>query len=976
MKFGVGKKSSVVRKLTILFGVLVIFSTLDAFCITVYKEAGNESSYEEGLNDIKTPQNNGLSPQLRGVRSAEPSWSSLSGSLPSTNDYYGIDFGDVNNDGKLDVIAASGQMNPDGGIHCWLGDGNGGWNEQSNGLPTTGWYTDVEVDDLNNDGKLDIACGGEIYTGNGGEGGAMVWTQQNSPGPWNGVALGDIDNNGTIDIAAGTNNGVKVWTSNGGAGGTFEWNESSNGLPSSWQYYGVFLGDINNDGKLDLVVGNSSGGVEVWTGNGESGSSAVWTDASGTGLPTTGNYAQVCLGDANNDGKLDIAGASQSEGVRFWKGNGGEGGFSWIEESNGLSTSGQFFGLSFGDVNNDGKLDLVGANNSGGRIEVWLGDGGEAGTVDWTFAREGLPDGFGMIDICLGDVNNDGRIDIGATTDFDGIQVWAGNLPNIDITGWTNASTNLPTGSGWYDAVFGDVNHDGKLDLAATSNLNQGVGVWLGDGTGVWTVVSDPDLPSSGSYNGIRLADVDHDGNLDVIAASDMGGCIRIWPGDGDGGFGPYTDPDDPASPPPMGGVEVADINNDGDLDIGSCYYDPGYDDSRVFTWLGDGTGGFPTETGPPELLGYDDVAFGDVDPDGNKDMLATGHMMGYRFWLGDGTGGWTQQPPNGLPNSSSSGLGACFGDVNHDGHLDIAIASWAPSASGVRVFTSNGGVNGSVWWLEESSGLPTSEIYGGMELGDINCDGNLDILSTSAWSNGIGIALFLGNGGEGGSMIWTDARLPNLPMSGEYWGVAFGDVNSNGILDIAITSDNGIEVYITQTRPTYGIRLEEGWNLISLPLIQSNESVEAVFESIDGQYNSVYCFIVNDTYDQWKHFHTKKPSYMNDLGELNHTMGIWIYVTEPGGATLTVFGDDISPGQSILIRPGWNLVGYPSKSDKQWDIDLGNLNFGTDIYKICRYNTNTDIMEQVTDSDKLEVGQGYWMYSLRSYDIIWEVPL
>ncbi|UCF07483.1 MAG: VCBS repeat-containing protein [Thermoplasmata archaeon] len=971
MNFGVGTRSGAARKLTLLFAILLIFTALDIFSLDVRDEKGGEAEMEsdEPMDDVS-------SITKRDTRGATPIWTNLSGALPSANDYYGIDFGDVNNDGKLDIVAAKGGgAMPADGIHCWLGDGNGGWIENSSGLPTTNWYTDVELADINNDGKLDIACDGGIWTGNGGQGGTMDWTLQVSPEPWRGVALGDMDNNGTIDIATGTDFGVKVWASNGGKGGVFEWTNSSESLPTADQYFGVFFGDVNNDGMLDLAAGsNSNQGVKVWTGNGESGSSALWTDASGTGLPSSGNFAQVCFGDANSDGKLDLAAASQTQGVKFWKGNGGAGGFLWTEESAGLATTGRFLGLGFADINSDGKLDLVGANKSGGGIRVWLGDGGEGGSMDWTYASEGLPGSINGIDVCLGDVNNDGRMDIGATTEFNGVQVWTGNRPDISITGWISASTNLPASTGWHDVVFGDVNHDGKLDLAATSNGNEGVKVWLGNGSGDWTEVVGTDLPTSGYYNGVRLVDINHDGDLDVIAVKDDASGLYVWLGNGSGGFGPDTGPGGSTA---MGGVEWADINNDGNLDLASGRYNPndmGVDD-KVYVWLGDGNGGWSGDIGPIEDLGYDDVAFGDVDHNGTVDLFATGHMQGYRFWLGDGTGGWSMPPRNGLPNSSS-GLGACFGDVNHDGHLDIAIASWVPGNSGIRVFTSNGAENGSVWWTEESGTLPTSEVYGGMELGDINCDGHLDILTTAAWSNGNGIALYLGNGGEGGSMIWTDTRLPNLPFTGDYWGVAYGDVNNDGVLDIAITSDtNGVEVYITQTQFAYKMDLEEGWNLISLPLIQPETSVETVFDSISGDYSDIRCYDSFDASDPWKHFAPKKPLSQIDLADVYHTTGIWIRVTKPGGTTLTVIGSELITEQPIVLRPGWNLVGYPSRIDRTRDAALGNLVFDTDVDSIWTFNAATKEWEEIGPSDSFQVGRGYWIHSMKDTDIILNVP-
>jgi hypothetical protein len=936
--------------------IIVVMSFLNAQTITTSNESMEISQDADELSDADFP----IVPH--GVRAGDPSWSPIFGSLPDVSDYYAIDFGDVNNDGKLDAAVASGQ-GPSDGIHCFIGDGNGGWSEESTGLPTSGWRSDVELADLNNDGKLDIACHGQIYTGNGGVGGSMAWVPQNGPGYWNGVALGDVNNDGIIDIAAGTDSGVKIWTSNGGGGG-FVWTDSSNGLPSSGQFFGVYLGDVNNDGKLDVVAGsNQNQGVRVWTGNGESGVLALWTDAfTATGLPLTGNYRQVSFGDANNDGKLDIASASQSQGIRFWMGNGGEGGFLWIEESNGLATTSDFYGVCFGDVNNDGGLDLVGGNYSSGGIEVWLGDGGSGGSMVWTLGKEGLPSGSSIIDICVGDVNNDGRLDIGATTFSAGVQVWAGNLLDMTITGWTLASIGLPTNNGYYDVTFGDVNHDGMLDLAAVSSSDLGVKVWLGDGTGTWLEALGSNLPLTGNYNGVRLRDVNHDGDLDLIASSDDQLGVLVWLGNGTGEFGPASGPTDPISPPDMGGVEVADINNDGNPDLLSSRYNPngGGSDDKVYAWLGDGNGGWGPDIGPTLDLGYNDVALGDVDHNGTLDLFATAHMMGFRFWLGDGTGGWSLQPQNGLPSSSGiGGLGACFGDVNHDGDLDIALGAWA-GAFGMQVYLSDGGDGGEVDWTEDSLGLPTSGQYAGVELGDINHDGNLDILSSNSGGTSDGIAVLLGNGGEGGNMNWTDSALPELPTSGNYWGAALGDINNDGVLDIAISSNGGgVQVYITQTQISYDIDLLEGWNLISLPLIQSDTSINNTLGSIFGEYKAVQWYDSGDAGDFWKHYNPQKPMELNDVSNLDHTQGILIYITEFGGTTLTVFGNELTSQESISIRPGWNLVGYPSKSDKQVSIALNNLDLGTDIDYLGYFDATTDKFVSLSETDYMEVGRG-----------------
>lgn len=471
---------------------------------------------------------------------------------------------------------------------------------------------------------------------------------------------------------------------------------------------------------------------------------------------------------------------------------------------------------------------------------------------------------------------------------------------------------------------------------------------------------------------------MNHDGNIDLIASNESGSGVGIWLGDGIGDFDPEISTGGTIR---KGGVEVADINNDGNIDIASCYYQPsGGTEDKVYVWLGDGNGGWGSDIGPPIDMGFDDVALGDVDHNGTIDLFATTHMRGVRFWKGDGNGGWTLQPQNGLPFTSSppwvGGLGACFGDVNHDGDLDIAIGGYNGNY-GMRVYLGDGGEGGEVDWTNASLGLPTIGQYAGIELGDINNDGHLDVLSANnQGATGNGIGLYLGNGGEGGSMFWTDSLLPALPSSGYYWGVDFGDVNNDGVLDIAITNNNGIEVYITQVKPYYQIVLSEGWNLISLPLIQSDTSIEEVFTSIDGEYNAIRCYNSSDINDPWKHLHTSKPSSMNDLKDVNHTRGIWIYITKPGGTTLTIYGDEIITGQSITLKPGWNLVGYPSLTSYNRTDGLNNTDFGTDINAIWSYDAETKQWKEMEESDYFELSRGYWIHSKKESEIIWEVPL
>ncbi|UCE37401.1 MAG: right-handed parallel beta-helix repeat-containing protein [Thermoplasmata archaeon] len=168
---------------------------------------------------------------------------------------------------------------------------------------------------------------------------------------------------------------------------------------------------------------------------------------------------------------------------------------------------------------------------------------------------------------------------------------------------------------------------------------------------------------------------------------------------------------------------------------------------------------------------------------------------------------------------------------------------------------------------------------------------------------------------------------------------------------------------------------LETSWNLISLPRPQSDPNLKTVFQSIENQYDAVQWYNITDTNDPWKHHHISKPSYLNDLNDINHTMGLWVHVTDPGGTTLVVMGDELTSNQDISLYPGWNLVGFPSKTNKTRVVALDTLNFGSDVDAIWTYNASTQKWVKLDEAtDYFEIGKGYWIHSRVTK--VWNIPL
>jgi parallel beta-helix repeat protein len=170
-------------------------------------------------------------------------------------------------------------------------------------------------------------------------------------------------------------------------------------------------------------------------------------------------------------------------------------------------------------------------------------------------------------------------------------------------------------------------------------------------------------------------------------------------------------------------------------------------------------------------------------------------------------------------------------------------------------------------------------------------------------------------------------------------------------------------------------MNLKPGWNLISLPRIQSDTNLQTILQSIDGRYNSVQWYNISDNDDHWKHHHILKPSNLNDLVMINHTMGIWIYITDPLGTNFVIFGDDLSANQNISLLPGWNLVGFPSKTNKTRDVALNTILYGTDVDAIWTFNATNKIWVELNEvTDYFEVNQGYWIHS--KVTKVWNVPI
>ena len=163
------------------------------------------------------------------------------------------------------------------------------------------------------------------------------------------------------------------------------------------------------------------------------------------------------------------------------------------------------------------------------------------------------------------------------------------------------------------------------------------------------------------------------------------------------------------------------------------------------------------------------------------------------------------------------------------------------------------------------------------------------------------------------------------------------------------------------------------GWNLISFANPQIDTSIASVLASINGEYDAVQWYNASDKKDPWKHNHTSKPPGLNDLKELNHTMGFWIHITNPGGVLFDYNASKPMNSPEIPLFAGWNLVGFPSDNVLDTQDALNNLEYGTEVDSIWTYDAQAHIFVEMTGTDYFRKGKGYWFHT--GSDLIWQVP-
>ena len=561
------------------------------------------------------------------------------------DDATAVALGDVDRDGDLDGVVADNS----GENRVFVNGGRGRFargHVLRVGQPTSS----VALGDVDADGDVDVVLGivgvGDRVQWNDGSGMFLDSGQRLGAGMTRTVVLADLDGDGDCDLVCGHDRHPDCVYFNDGNG---QFTDSGQELGDD-ATEAIAGGDLDGDGDLDLVAAHRIGPDRVYLNDGRG--SFTRTGQELGERPTV----DVELLDLDGDRDLDVLCAT-ADGTCVSM-NDGEGRFVVLAEP--LEPDGPVAvsGLACCDLDRDGDVDVLTAVSSAGFGRVWSGSTTgswgrmlypEGRRVDRRDARRGA----------LCDVDRDGDLDVIAAQTLDG-EPTSRLFRNRGDGSFEETDEDFgPLKS---DLEYGDVDGDGDEDLVL---IHRRVRVYLNDGTGSYE--------DSGQSLGppicetLALGDLDGDGDLDLAIGQEGAGNEpnAVFFNDG---TGHYHDTEQVFGNSTAYDVALVDVDKDGDLDLISAS-----DGEMTAVYLNDGRGEFSRMQQRLGRNGCRRVVCGDWNRDGAMDVVLVVPGARSELWWNDGKGRFEDSsirfgPPEGASVAST-------GDVDADGDLDLFCA-------------------------------------------------------------------------------------------------------------------------------------------------------------------------------------------------------------------------------------------------------------------------------------------------------------
>ncbi|CAF3884838.1 unnamed protein product [Rotaria sp. Silwood1] len=601
------------------------------------------------------------------------------------------------------------------------------------------------------------------------------------------VNVADIDNDDNLDIVTVYSQSDSVSVNLGYGNGSFKAATIYSTGAAGSHPCSIVFGDLNNDSRLDLIIANEgTDNIAVLLGYNYT------TFHKQKTYKAVGSFGprQVVVGDFNNDSYPDVAVVFYTTyqlGIFLGDGNGSFNVVLIYSTTIGSTP----YALTVGDINKDGRLDVIVANMGTNNVGVFLGYGNGSFASVMTFST-----GIGSMpySVAVADFDDDGRLDIvviNIGTKTIGILYGYGNGSFAVMVTYLTGENYVPTA-----VTVGDFNNDSQVDIAVVNTDANNVGIFLGYGNGSFTKQVTYSTRYGTRPYWVALGDFNNDNKIDMVTANHYDNSISIFLGHGNGSFSDVKTYGTGDGAMPMY-VTVGDFNNDNKLDVAVVSY--GTNGIVVNFGLGDGTflGGdlYSTGTGSePNTL-----ETGDFNKDGRLDIIVSNpgsDTIG--LFLGN------DSKPFANVKLGRTGVGSqpqsvALGDFNNDGISDIVVANYGNNNVGIFL-----GLGRALFdtMLTYSTGVDSSPYFVAVE--DLNNDNRSDIVVANFKTDNIAILLGYGNG------TFTTAVIHTTGYRSRPSAVAIADFDKDNILDIAVANSGTSTVLLLYGNGNGTFRNEE----------------------------------------------------------------------------------------------------------------------------------------------------------------------
>ncbi len=644
------------------------------------------------------------------------------------------------------------------------------------------------------------------------------------------VSIGDIDGDGKPDLAIANeyDNTISVLR-NTGNNGTVSFALKVDFATGSNPKI-VAIGDINGDGKPDLVTNNvSNNSVSVLRNTSSSGTISFATKVDFT---TGGNPQSVTIGDLDGDGKPDLAIASWSSNtISVLRNTGSSGTISFATRVNFTTGSGPY-SLTIGDIDGDGKPDLAVVNRDNNTISV-LRNTSSSGIMNFA-TKVDFTTGSSPYQLAIGDIDGDGKLDLTtANIDSDSVSVLRNTSSSGTVSFATKVDFTTGTNSEPFALAIGDIDGDGKPDLAvATSGYNTIAVLRNISSSGTVSFGAKVDFGTSLSPSFISIGDIDGDSKPDLLITNNgINGTVSVL----------RNNPQPPPSPPTITsfapsscaigatfsitgtGFNTTPANNvvffgatratvitasatslTVIVPIGANFAPitvlntltalVAYS-TQFFKPIFSPTKGSITSTDLAAKVDFatnsatKSVAVGDIDGDGKTDLaIVNGGNNTVSVLRNTGSSGLVNFATKVDFTTGINPWSVAIGDIDGDSKPDMVIANYNSNTVSILRNTASIGVLSFALKVDFTSGIHPKSVT----IGDIDGDGKPDLVIANDSSNSVSVLRNTGSSGFINFAPKVDFATGSFPSS-----VAIGDIDGDEKPDLAIPNDSSNTVSV-----------------------------------------------------------------------------------------------------------------------------------------------------------------------------------